>query len=63
MILSWKKYIYIVPKVMLLLGFNMCIIVIIHGADIIHNYQPPEGGRLYDMKVVSGYVILRNYNV
>ena len=24
-------------------------------------YRPPEGGRLYDMKVVSGYVVLRTY--
>ena len=27
------------------------------------HYQPPEGGRLYDMKVVSGYVFLRTYYV
>ena len=24
-------------------------------------YRPPEGGRLYDMKVVSGYAFLRTY--
>ena len=27
------------------------------------NYRPPEGGRLYDMKVVSGYAFLRTYYV
>ena len=27
------------------------------------NYRPPEGGRLYDMKVVSGYAFLRTYFV
>ena len=27
------------------------------------HYQPPEGGRLYDMKVVSGYAFLRTYYV
>ena len=26
-------------------------------------YRPPEGGRLYDMKVVSGYAFLRTYYV
>ena len=26
-------------------------------------YRPPEGGRLYDMKVVSGYAFLRTYFV
>ena len=26
-------------------------------------YRPPEGGRLYDMKVVSGYEFLRTYYV
>ena len=26
-------------------------------------YRPPEGGRLYDMKVVSGYAFLRAYYV
>ena len=29
----------------------------------IHYYRPPEGGRLYDMKVVSGYAFLRTYYV
>ena len=29
----------------------------------IYCYGPPEGGRLYDMKVVSGYVYLRTYYV
>ena len=24
-------------------------------------YRPPEGGRLYDMKVVSGYAFLQTY--
>ena len=28
-----------------------------------HYYRPPEGGRLYDMKVVSGYAFLRTYYV
>ena len=27
------------------------------------HYRPPEGGRLYDMKVVSGYAFLRTYYV
>ena len=27
------------------------------------HYRPPEGGRLYDMKVVSGYAFLRTYFV
>ena len=27
------------------------------------NYRSPEGGRLYDMKVVSGYAFLRTYFV
>ena len=26
-------------------------------------YRPPEGGRLFDMKVVSSYVFLRTYYV
>ena len=26
-------------------------------------YRPPEGGRLYDMKVVSGYAFLRTYYI
>ena len=26
-------------------------------------YRPPEGGRLYDMKVASGYAFLRTYYV
>ena len=26
-------------------------------------YRPPEGGRLYDMKDVSGYAFLRTYYV
>ena len=26
-------------------------------------YRPPEGGRLYDMEVVSGYAFLRTYFV
>ena len=26
-----------------------------------HHYRPPEGGRLYDMKVVSAYEFLRTY--
>ena len=30
---------------------------------IVCYYRPPEGGRLYDMKVVSGYVFLRTYYV
>ena len=30
---------------------------------IIADYRPPEGGRLYDMKVVSGYAFLRTYYV
>ena len=25
--------------------------------------RPPEGGRFYDMKVVSGYAFLRTYYV
>ena len=29
----------------------------------IYYYRPPEGGRLHDMKVVSGYVFLRTYYV
>ena len=28
-----------------------------------HYYRSPEGGRLYDMKVVSGYAFLRTYFV
>ena len=28
-----------------------------------YNYRPPEGGRLYDMKVVRGYAFLRTYYV
>ena len=28
-----------------------------------HYYRPPEGGRLYVMKVVSGYAFLRTYFV
>ena len=28
-----------------------------------HYYRPPEGGQLYDMKVVSGYAFLRTYFV
>ena len=27
------------------------------------HYRPPEGGRLYDIKVVSGYAFLRTYYV
>ena len=30
---------------------------------IFRYYRPPEGGRLYDMKVVSGYAFLRTYYV
>ena len=29
----------------------------------IYFYRPPEGGRLYDMNVVSSYVFLRTYYV
>ena len=29
----------------------------------INHYRPPEGGRLYDMKVVSGNAFLRTYFV
>ena len=33
-----------------------------HG-NLLNHYRPPEGGRLYDMKVVSGYAFLRTYFV
>ena len=29
----------------------------------LYYYRPPEGGRLYEMKVVSGYAFLRTYFV
>ena len=28
---------------------------------VLFYYRPPEGGRLYDMKVVSAYAFLRTY--
>ena len=34
-----------------------------HVFDYNGYYRPPEGGRLYDMKVVSGYAFLRTYYV
>ena len=37
--------------------------IFIYTFTIIYHYQPPEDGRLYDMKVVSGYAFLRTYFV
>ena len=34
-----------------------------HRKSYLYYYRPPEGGRLFDMKVVSSYVFLRTYHV
>ena len=30
---------------------------------VLRSYRPPEGGRLHDIEVVSGYAFLRTYYV
>ena len=40
---------------------TICKLIVLKYLDAY--YRPPEGGRLYDMKVVSGYAFLRTYYV
>ena len=48
-------------------GWILIIHIVATGILLMQKYQyyyrPPEGGRLYDMKVVSGYAFLRTYYV
>ena len=41
----------------------ICDYLLISFIKMWNYYRPPEGGRLYDMKVVSGYAFLRTYYV
>ena len=42
------------------LEYYLSVGLLVHVFD--NYYRPPEGGRLYDMKVVSGYAFLQTYN-
>ena len=57
-LMLWKLTIII--RILLLL--NICLSALFEAVGDDH-YRPPEGGRLYDMKVVSGYAFLRTYFV
>ena len=52
----------VVIQLLLIFLISMFIVVDIC-ASLFFYYRPPEGGRLYDMKVVSGYAFLRTYYV
>ena len=43
-------------------GHDCCVHVTLRTQET-RDYRPPEGGRLYDMKVGSGYAFLRAYYV